>query len=201
MSDSKESNWSAAADAIDRMAAGLSDPARVRRAADVAAETIRGHVYEGNGFAPLSAATQGYRGAGRPLQDTGSLRDSITAEATGTDTASVGTTKPYAAIQNNGGTIRAKKGWLFIPAKGTRQLQRRYGYSPGELLTKLKSDGYYVYRVGRTVCYRKRGGRSSTPGKVVYYLKKSVVIPARRFFYLTDEEANAIMKEAMNDII
>lgn len=201
MSGAETSGWSAAADEIERIAGELSDPARVRRAADMAAEIIRGHIYEGNGFPPLSAATQAYRGAGRPLQDTGSLRDSITAETTGADTASVGTAKPYAAIQNNGGTIRAKKGWLFIPAQGTRRLQRRYGYSPGELLSGLKSAGYYVYRVGRTVCYRKRGARKKTPGKVVYYLKQSVVIPARRFFYLTDDETDAILKEALNDIL
>ena len=196
------SGWESVADELDRIARGMEDPARVRRAADRAAEIIRGHVYDGDGFAPLSAATKAYRGAGRPLNDTGSLRDSITAEAAGAATARVGTAKPYAAIQNDGGTVTAKGGWLFIPAAGTRALQRRYGYRPGDVIAGLKSAGFSVYRAGRTVCYRKKGrGAGKTPGKLIFYLKKSVVIPARRFFYLSDGEAADVLEEATNELL
>lgn len=187
---------------LDSIAERMTDSKRVSRAGNVAAEIIRSHIYTGDGMAPLSAATQAYRGAGRPLQDTGALRDSITSEQTDAHTASVGTTKPYAAIQNNGGTIQAKKGWLFIPAAGTRQLQRRYGYRPGAVIQGLKAAGFSVYRAGRTVCYRKKGkGSGKTPGRLIYYLKKSVVIPERKFFYLTDEETAIILKEATDDIL
>jgi phage gpG-like protein len=107
----------------------------------------------------------------------------------------VGTNKPYAKLQNNGGVIRAKKNWLWIPAAGTRQLQRRYGYSPADVLRGLKAADFSVFRRGRTMCYRAKGGKKSAETKVAYYLKKSVEIPARPFFYLTPEETALIMEE------
>ena len=151
---------------------------------------IKDHIYKSQGFSPLSSATQAYRGNGKALQDTGNLRDSITYEVNG-NTASVGTTMQYAAIHNNGATITAKKSWLFIPAKGTRQLERRYGKKPKDVLSGLRSDGFSPFRMGRTVCYTQKNKKRV----VVYYLKKSVVIPKREFFYLTDYEVKLIMKE------
>ena len=190
--------FESASKALEDMAKNLDEKSKAQKAGLMASEMIRTHIYTGQGMPPLSAATTAYRGQGKPLQDTGALRDSITFELIGNNTASVGTDKVYAPIQNNGGTITAKKNWLFIPATGTRQLQRAYGYSPTEVLNGLKANNY-VYRVGRTICYRKRG--TSKAGKVVYYLKKSVVIPKRRFFYLSDEEMSQILDEVSNDII
>lgn len=184
---------------LEDMAKNLDEKSKAEKAGKFAMEAIRWHIYTGEGMPPLSAATRAFRGSdAKPLQDSTGLRESITYELIGNNTASVGTDKVYAPIQNNGGTITAKKNWLFIPAAGTRQLQRAYGYSPTEVLNGLKANNY-VYRVGRTVCYRKRG--TSEAGKVVYYLKKSVVIPKRRFFYLTDEEIQQILSEVTNDII
>jgi phage gpG-like protein len=170
----------------------------------MAADMIRGRVHEGQGFAPLSPATEAYRGAGRPLQDTGSLRDSITFKVVDERTVSVGTNKPYAAIQNNGGVIRAKKEWLWIPAAGVRKLMRgkNGGYSPTDVLRAVKAQGYAIFRMGRTIVYREKRKTRSAEGKlqyrthVLYYLKKSVEIPARRFFHLTEREMNLLMKEA-----
>ena len=152
----------------------------------MAADMIRDHIYKGEGFAPLSAATRAYRGQGRPLQDTGALRDSITSEQVNDTTISVGTTKVYAPIQNNGGVIRAKKG--------------KYLWIVTQVLTGLKGEGYSVYRAGRTVCYRKKGGKK-TAAKVVFYLKESVEIPARKFFYLSDEEINQLKEELGNELL
>jgi phage gpG-like protein len=160
----------------------------------MAVDIIRGHLHEGGGWSPLAPATAAYRGAGKPLQDTGGLRDSIAFAVVDERTVSVGTNKPYARLQNNGGVIRAKKNWLWIPAAGTRQLQRRYGHSPADVLRGLKAEGFSVFRKGRTMCYRKPGKRSK--GHVAYYLKKSVEIPARPFFYLAPAEAALIMEEA-----
>ena len=170
----------------------------------MAQEMIRNHIYRGNGFAPLSPATTAYRGNGKPLMDTGSLRDigslwgSITFEA-GKDTVSVGTVRKDAPLHNDGGVITARKSWLYIPAAGTRRLQRRYGYKPGEVLAGLKADGCSVFRIGRTVCY-KRNRRGAEP-RTVYYLKKSVEIPKREFFYRTDKEADLILKELGSEIL
>jgi len=187
---------------LDKLAASLATPSKLGTIGGMAVEMIRGKIHSGRGFAPLSPATTGYRGAGRPLQDTGALRDSITFKTVDNCTVSVGTNKPYAAIQNNGGVIRAKKNWLWIPAAGTRQLQRRYGYGPTDVLNGLKAAGYSVFRKGRTMCYREKRrtrneeGRLVYASRVLYYLKKSVEIPARRFFYLTDKEMSLLMKEA-----
>lgn len=188
-------------DTLNSLADTVKTAAKRSKIGVMAAEIIRDHIYKGKGFAPLSGATIAYRGQGRPLQDTGALRDSITSEQVNDTTYSVGTTKIYAPIQNNGGVIRAKNGkYLWIPAAGTRQLQRRYGYSVTQVLTGLKGDGYSVYRIGRTVCYRKKGGKKKT-AKVVFYLKESVEIPSRKFFYLSDQEINQLKKELGNELI
>jgi len=186
-------------DAIDTLtgiANALQRPVELEKIGKMAVEMIRGHLYEGNGFSPLAPATEAYRGAGKPLQDTGALRDSITYNLVDGRTVSVGTNKPYAALQNSGGVIRAKKNWLWIPGPGIRSLQRSFGYSPTEVLRGLKAAGYSVFRMGRTMCYRKKSGDI----KVAYYLKKSVEIPARKFFYLTGAEIYMIAKEVGVDL-
>ena len=191
--------FESASKALEDMAKNLDEKSKADKAGKFAMEAIRGHIYYATGMPPLSAATKAFRGSdANPLQDSGALRDSITYEVVGNNTASVGTNKVYAPIQNNGGTITAKKNWLFIPAAGVKKLEGSFGYGPTNVLKGLKVKNY-VYRVGRTICYRERG--TTAPGRVVYYLKKSVVIPKRRFFYLTDEEISQILSEVSNDIL
>ena len=194
-----------ALEALDDLARALKEPGRLATIGGMAVEMIRSKIHRGDGFAPLSPATVAYRGAGRPLQDTGALRDSITFKVIDEKTVSVGTNKPYAAIQNNGGVIRPKKAkWLWIPAAGTRQLQRRYGYSVTDVLSGLKAAGYTVFfmKDKRVVSYREKRRTRNDKGELVYrshiifYLKKSVEIQARRFFYLSDRDMQLIMKEA-----
>lgn len=191
--------WESASDELERIQMALQSQAQLRLAGVMAADAIRSHIDTGAGFAPLSPATIAYRGPGQPLKDTGALRDSINSQVVSSDTVSVGTTKEYAPRQNNGETITAKgNGWVFIPAAGTRQLERRYGKKVSSVLSGLKGAGFYVYRAGRTMCYRKKGSRQ--PGRVAYYLKKSVTIPARRFFYLSAQEVDEIMREVTDAI-
>lgn len=172
---------------------------RLEKAGVMAADMIRSHIYRGEGFDPLAPATAAYRGRGQPLQDTSTLRKSIASEMTAADTVSVGTTVRYAPLHNEGGTIRAKKDWLFIPASGVRKLERTHGKSPAAVIAALKGMNYSIYRVGRTVCARKR--EKGAKAKTLYYLKKSVEIPKREFFYLTDSESDRILKELTDDII
>jgi phage gpG-like protein len=180
-------------DTLESLSRALQTPAKLGKVGGMAADMIRGHIHEGKGWNPLAPATAAYRGEGKPLQDTGGLRDSITFNYVDEKTVSVGTNKPYARIQNNGGVIRAKKNWLWIPAAGTRALQRRYGYSPTDVLRGLKAAGLSVFRIGRTMCYAQKGKKAKP--KVAYYLKKSVEVPARPFFYLTAEETALLMEE------
>ncbi|MDR2471564.1 MAG: phage virion morphogenesis protein [Treponema sp.] len=193
---------------LDRIQAALQNPVRLETIGKMAAETIQGHLYDGKGFAPLAPATAAYRGRGRPLQDTGSLRGSITWNMVDDRTVSVGTAKPHAAIQNSGGVIRAKKNWLWIPGPGLRHINRTKdsGYSIRDVLNYFKSQGYRVYRRGRTIGYngkrkiRNKDGKLEYEYHTLYYLKKSVEIPARNFFYLSREEINRIAEEAGIDL-
>ena len=189
--------------ALDELSRSLRTTDKLAAVGRQAVEIIRGHIHEGKGFSPLSPATVAYRGAGRPLQDTSGLRDSFTFNVVDEKTVNVGTNKPYAAIQNNGGVIHAKKSkWLWIPAEGTRKLQRRYGYSPTDVICGMKAAGYSVFRIGRTMCYREKkrsrneNGELQIKSHILYYLKKSVEIPARPFFFIDDHEMDLLMKEA-----
>lgn len=177
---------------LNDIAKKLSSPAFVAKAGTMAADYIRMHIEAGS-FAPLSPVTQQFRGYGEPLKDTHRLVNSITGEIKDQQTASVGTTLIQAPILNNGGTITAKKNWLFIPGPRMRYYMRKFGYSAKDVLNGLRSSNFYVYRVGRTIVYRKKEKKAEP--HVAFYLKKSVTIPARPFFYLTDEEAEVIFKE------
>lgn len=185
------------ANEVNNLASKLTDIKKIAKAGEMAEGFIRSHICAGP-FKPLSEATAAYRGFGQPLQASGSLRDSFTFELVNSNTVSVGTTVKYAAVHNNGATIRARKNWLYIPAHGTRRLERKYGKTPGEVLGGLRADDYWVYRIGRTVVYRKKSKRAKA--HIVYYLKKSVVIPKREFFYLTEKESEQISKEILNEI-
>jgi len=196
-------------DAIDTLtgiANALQRPVELEKIGKMTVEMIRGHLYEGNGFCPLAPATVDYRKTGRPLQDTGALRDSITYSFIDGRTVSVGTNKPYAALQNSGGVIRAQKNWLWIPGPGVRKIERSkkgHGWGPTNVLKTLKSQGNSIFRMGRTIRYWPKGKK---PPKdpwdypVAYYLKKSVEIPARKFFYLTGAEIDMIAKEVGVDL-
>ncbi len=174
----------------------LKDRSTITLAGVMAADDIRAHINKGSGFAPLSPATITYRGEGQPLREKGvHLRDSITSEVIDEKTAVVGTTNISARIHNNGGEIKAKKNWLCIPARSRSSYPlQKYRGGPKEVLNGLRSDGYSVYRAGHTLCYRKKGS-SRAQAHIIYYLKKSVIIPKREFWYLTDDELQNIMNE------
>jgi phage gpG-like protein len=79
--------------------------------------------------------------------NSGGLLGSITYKVIDDKTVSVGTNKPYAALQHYGsaglpgGVIRPKKGkWLWIPAAGVRQIMRgkNGGYSVADVIQSVK---------------------------------------------------------------
>jgi phage gpG-like protein len=195
-------------DTLNKLSMALQNPVNLGKIGGMAVEMIRDHLYEGKGFSPLAPATAAYRGEGKPLQDTSGLRDSITFNMVDNRTVSVGTNKPYAAIQNNGGVIRAKKNWLWIPGPGLRKIQRRNGsgFEVSDVINYIKAKGFSVYRRGRTFGYNDKRRTRNAEGKleykyhILYYLKKAVEIPARKFFYLTDSEMDTIAQEAGVDL-
>ena len=185
-------------EALDELERKLKSPRSRHLIGQMAVDAIRTRIVKGNGFAPLSGATKEFRGENaKPLRDTSHLQESFSYRFDGDSGVIVGSDNKVAAVQNDGMTIRAKKEWLFIPASAfTRQLMRRYGYSPKEVLSGLRGDGYSVFRAGRAVGYRskrKTGGEYKITW--VYWLKKEVIIPARRFFYLDDNDLRTIFAE------
>jgi phage gpG-like protein len=194
-----------AIEALELLRKKLSDRSKYDTIGALAASMIAGHIYDGP-FTPLSPATKAYRGANaKPLQDTGHLHDSITYKVNGSGadaTIVVGTNHVAARIQNDGGTIRAKKNWLWIPSGEARESQRNKGsgFSPTEVLRHYKAMGFKVLRIGRTIAYQSKK-RKMIDGKLkyvyhtLYYLKKEVTIPARKFFYLDDKELSVLIKE------
>lgn len=181
------------------LSARLRDaPRALDKAGGMAVSFIQSHLHDGKGWSPLAPATAAFRGQGRPLQDTGALMASITYMVKD-DAVVVGTNKKYAAMQNNGGVIRAKKEWLWMPGPGMRKKMRKYGYRIRDVLDGLRSDGYAVFRKGRAVVYYKKGSRNNE-AKAAFYLKKSVAIPARPFFFITGAELNQISREVAHDV-
>ena len=142
--------------------------------------------------APLTVAIK--KAGAKPLRDRGQLMSSISYKAT-KDQVIVGTNRQGAATNHFGATITAKKKWLWIPASSkTRTLQRRYGFSAGDVMRGLKADNHSVW-------IQSKGGSSGVvlakkgkKGKVfvVFILKKSVVIPPRPFLYIGQNERDEI---------
>jgi phage gpG-like protein len=197
-----------AIDTLESLSKALQTPAKMGTVGSMAVGMIVGHIHEGKGWSPLAPATVKYRnkdGKAKPLEDTGEgggLLGSITFSYVDGRTVSIGTNKPYARLQNNGGVIRPKNTeWLWIPGPGIRQLIRSKdgrGWGVADVLKALRDRGNHVFRMGRTMRYWKKGKKPPENPRdypVAYYLKKSVEVPARPFFYLTPEETALSMEE------
>lgn len=159
--------------------------------------------------APLTVAVK--KGS-KTLRDRGDLIGSIASRATPNE-ASVGTNKIYARIQHFGGTIKAKKTWLFIPAGyETRRLQRKYSFAAGELIKKMRADGYNVWfqvkgNKGVVMAEKKlKRHRRDGAGKIIhksfvlFILKKAVTIPARPFLTIDELDRKVIMRMARQEL-
>ncbi len=182
-----------------------------QRAADhMAGSTVR---KINNGIGPANAPlTVVVKKGSKTLRDRGDLMASIAARATSSE-ASVGTNKVYARIQHFGGTIKARKKWLFIPASSeTRKLQRKYGFAVGELIRRMKSDGYNIwFQTNKTKGVvmaekklkrykRDNAGKKIHKAFVLFILKKEVTIPARPFLTIDDRDREVIMNIARNEL-
>ena len=178
---------------LDDLEKSLSDPSLGDRLGLYAVSSIQRKIAGGN-FTPNARVTSDVKRGSPPLSDRGQLVASIDYRKTAGDVV-ITSNHVAAGILNSGGTITAKKSWLFIPAsRKTRELQRRYGFSPKVLLSGLRADGFSVWRQGRAIFYRQKGpGSSKRRAVMVYILKKSVTIPKREFFVLTDDEIDVML--------
>ena len=150
-------------------------------------------------WAENSALTVAIKRGSNPLRDTGQLMISIHHTMRGTDSVVVSTNRAGARLQNEGGTIRPKRGkYLWIPANyKVRQDLMRSGWSITNLIRKLKATGK-CRKSGHAFLYRK--GKEDE-WEVIFILKESVHIPQRRFFGFEEKdrvEINKIFRKAMD---
>lgn len=190
---------------VERKAGAISLDTSIinRRVADYMVSStqrkINGGIKPAN--APLTTAV---KQNSKTLRDRGQLLASITSRS---DESSgvVGTNHIGAKLNHFGGTIRAKKKWLWIPASSwTRAQQRRYGFSPGEVMSGLRKDGYGVWIQSKTgasgvVFAKKKGKRSKL--RLVFILKKSVTIPARPFLFVDDLDRQVIRSIVNSSVV
>ncbi len=141
-----------------------------------------------------SPLTKQLKGNSKPLQDTGLLMASINHRATDRQVV-VGTNKVGARILHEGGAIRPKKAKsLAIPAsKATLRMMRRYGSSPKQCIEGMKKNGWSVYssKSGKTLMARHKLDKISMR---LFYLRKSVTIPARPYLTITQKDRDVINK-------
>lgn len=130
------------------------------------------------GFAPNSPLTSAVKGSSKPLLDRGLLRNSLTHRVESGQLV-IGSNHPGAGILHQGGTITAKSAkTLLIPASNvTRSLQRRFGFSPRDVLEGLVASGYAIVWRPKAVLARAPKGNLL----LVFIRRKSVTVPARPF--------------------
>lgn len=88
---------------------------------------------------------------------------------------------PYADIHERGGVIRPKNAkYLTIPAKANQTATGQTRFTAPELFERFGSKMYFS---GNALILKK-----GTKGTVMFYLKKKVKIPARRYLSRTLEE-------------
>lgn len=141
-----------------------------------------------------SALTTAVKQGNKTLRDSGRLLASITARNT-SDMGAVGTNHIAAKINQFGGTIKAKKRWLLIPAsKETRKMQRKYGFRPKDCMAGMESAGYTIRWVaskgkGMVVTATTKGKRKTF---VLFIAKRSVKIPARPFLKIDRSDRDVL---------
>ncbi len=169
----------------------------MRRIADYMVSSTQRKINSGIGpaNAPLTKAV---KQGNRTLRDRGGLVSSLAPRSTKLR-SEVGTQKKYARIQQEGGTITAKKSFLYIPASAkARTMSRRFGATPTACIRSMKNNGYTVWRQGRTL--RARKGKRGKPF-TLFVLKKSVKIPARPFLHIDKQDEVVIMKMIENAVV
>ncbi len=143
-------------------------------------------------WAENSSLTVAIKRGGNPLRDTGQLMSSIHHTMQGTDSVVISTNRVGARLQNEGGTIRPKKGkYLWIPADyRARQDLMRSGWSITNLIRKLRATGY-CKQSGHAFLYLEKGSKK---WRTVFILKESVHIPQRRFFGFEEKDKTEVRK-------
>ncbi|MBI4691703.1 MAG: phage virion morphogenesis protein [Nitrospirae bacterium] len=156
--------------------------------------------------APLTRAWK--KGGGLTLRDTNKLASSIAHKADSQQVI-IGTNAVQGRIQQLGGTVKPKSAKkLYIPAGWkTRQVMRKFGMTPGKCIEGMKNAGYSIWRskTGKALMAALKGAKGKKgEAFVLFVLKDSIEIPARRYLdidtadkeIITEKTRNWILKEA-----
>lgn len=132
---------------------------------------------------PNAPLTQDIKGGSSTLRDSGALLASIAGRSDDT-TGSVGTNVRHARLVHDGGTVTARRAKsLAVPAGSrTRTLMRRYGATPRASIDRMKADGFQIW-TQKSVIMARHGKRGQP--FALFFLKRSVRIPARPFLIFT----------------
>jgi len=154
--------------------------------------------------------TKSVKKGDNPLQDRGQFVQGV-ATRSSEEGAAVGSNAPQARILQTGGKIEAQDAdKLAFPAEPERKpdnaphirkLQRRYGFSPRDLITGMREDGWDVWFLENVVMANKP--TTDDDAFPILIRKKVVEIPAYRPFRLTDEDENdikSIVKTWLHDV-
>ena len=147
------------------------------------------------GSKTLSGLTKSLKGSSKVLQDTGALRKSIRGALT-RKSVLVGSNLIYAAIHNEGGTIKPVKAkHLYIPA--FKEVKTRYGsdaFGVSGAINNMKKDGWNIWHTNRAVLGKRK---QDTKARVIFFKKKSVEIPQRQYLYISRKDKQVLTKLAI----
>lgn len=184
--------------------------------APVAVGMVQDNMRRGS-YTPNAPLTRELKNGGaRPLIATGETRASITYKVR-EDGFVIGTNKKHARLINDGGTVTAKKARkLILPA--TKDVKKRVDawgvrkviewledsgwtlfWRPGALIGKAPDK---VRKFGKPITVRTKGKKAQSRHQffVIFWRKKSITVPERRFMMLTDAQQSTLLKLAKKHI-
>lgn len=160
--------------------------------------------------APLTRELK--NGGSRPLINTGETRASITHKLRG-DGFVIGTNKKHARLINDGGVVTAKKARkLILPA--TKDVKKRVdAWGVRKVLEWLEDSGWTLFwrpgaligkapnkvkKFGLPITVRTKGKKAQSRHQffVIFWRKKSITVPKRRFMMLNDQQQATLLKVA-----
>ncbi len=181
---------------------------RVRRVLPEIAPEVRDFIVENikkGDHKENSPLTKRLKGSSKPLLDTGTLRASITYVINNKE-LKVGSNLVYAPVHQFGATITpkvAKK--LTIPA--TKKI-RKYVMAMGikKFIKSLEAKGFRVVFLEKSVIAVPPDRKSSAgglklkkgKGEVIFIRKEKVVIPARPYLYLSEEQRKYLRRRIID---
>ncbi|WP_461831708.1 phage virion morphogenesis protein [Aquifex sp.] len=181
---------------------------RVRRVLPEIAPEVRDFIVENikkGDHKENSPLTKRLKGSSKPLLDTGTLRASITYVINNKE-LKVGSNLVYAPVHQFGATVTpkvAKK--LTIPA--TKKI-RKYVMAMGikKFIKSLEAKGFRVVFLEKSVIAVPPDRKSSAgglklkkgKGEVIFIRKEKVVIPARPYLYLSEEQRKYLRRRIID---